>query len=162
MLEPYGLPGETPAAPAALPESDWSGPPGAAVPPAAGPSDAPRPAKKTGLVVLSVLVVLFFATAGVFGVLYSNEVGENDRLVGRLADKEKALSDSGEQLKDTRDELSRAKDSVEIAENARRRAEDDGAAMVKCRDAARALREAVFANDDPKGEKAFVDVFAHC
>ncbi|WP_433263315.1 hypothetical protein ACQPZF_31865 [Actinosynnema sp. CS-041913] len=188
VLEPYGLPGETRAdqstaahqpgadqgfqvgSSAYRPGAEQSFQPAVQLPttseftPATPPDAEPEPPrkKKTGLVVATVLAVLFFATAGVFGVLYSNEVGQNDRLTGQLADKEKQLTDSGKQLKDAQDEASRAKDAVEVAENARKRAEDDGAAMVKCRDAARALREAVFANDDPKGEQAFLDVFANC
>ncbi|MEU4803132.1 hypothetical protein [Actinosynnema sp. NPDC023587] len=124
------------------------------------PPAAPR--KKTGLIVLSVLAVLFFATAGVFGVLYSNEVSENSGLSTQLADKEKQLTDSGTKLKDAQDEASKAKDAAQVAETGRKRAEDDGAAMVKCRDAARSLREAIFAQDKGRVEKALLDVVGTC
>ncbi|CCH33936.1 hypothetical protein BN6_66990 [Saccharothrix espanaensis DSM 44229] len=127
----------------------------------AGPPPVP-PRKKTGLIVLSVLAVVFFATAGVFGVLYAEKVSENDRVSTQLADKEKELTDSGTKLKDAQDEASKAKDAAQIAETGRKRAEDDGAGMVKCRDAARALREAIFAKDEGRADKAFLDVVANC
>ncbi|MEV0680643.1 hypothetical protein AB0I60_29420 [Actinosynnema sp. NPDC050436] len=135
--------------------------------PPAGPSATPGPApaaprKKTGLVVLSVLTVLFFATAGVFGVLYSDATGENSRISAQLADKEKELTDSGKKLKDAQDEASKAKDAAQVAETGRKRAEDDGAAMVKCRDAARGLRDAIFAQDKARIEKALLDIVGIC
>ncbi len=139
------------------PEFHPVGPPPAESAPTVG---APR--KKTGLVVTAVLAVLFFATAGVFGVLYSNQVGQNDRLSGQLAEKEKELDNSAKQLKDAQDETSKAKDAANVAESGRKRAEDQSAGMVKCRDAARVLREAIFAKDVPKADAAFLDVVANC
>lgn len=128
--------------------------------PLAPPPVAPR--GKTGLIVLSVLAAVFLATAGVFGVLYSDALGRNDRLSAQLAEKEKEVTDSGKKLEDARDEASKAKDAAQVAETGRKRAEDDGATMVKCRNAARSLREAVFAQDEGRADKAFLDVVATC
>ncbi|MFI9814384.1 hypothetical protein [Saccharothrix variisporea] len=126
------------------------------------PAPAAAPRKKTGLIVLSIIAVLFFATAGVFGVLYANESSRNDRLTGRVADQEKQLSDSAKQLKDAKDETTKAKDAQKSAETARKRAEDDSASAAKCRDAARSLREAIIANDDGKADQAVRDLFGIC
>ncbi|XVV01877.1 hypothetical protein ACQPW3_31470 [Actinosynnema sp. CA-248983] len=130
-------------------------------PPARGtPASAPR--KKTGLIVLSIIAVLFFATAGVFGILFADESSRNDRLTADVAAKEKQVSDSAKQLKDAQDETAKAKDAQKAAETARKRAEDDSASVAKCRDAARALREAFIADDDPKIDQAFRDLFSIC
>ncbi|MEJ2856093.1 MULTISPECIES: hypothetical protein [unclassified Saccharothrix] len=127
-----------------------------------GTSPAPAPRKKTGLIVLSIIAVLFFATAGVFGVLFANETSRNDRLTGQVAEKEKQLSDSAKQLKDAQDESAKARDAQKAAETARKRAEDDSASVAKCRDAARSLREALIANDDGKADQALRDLFTIC
>ncbi|NUT95076.1 MAG: hypothetical protein HOY78_23945 [Saccharothrix sp.] len=120
------------------------------------------PRKKTGLIVLSIIAVLFFATAGVFGVLFANESSRNDQLTGQVAEKEKQVTDSAKQLKDAKDETTKAKDAQKSAETARKRAEDDSATIAKCRDAARSLREALIAEDDGKADQALRDLFTIC
>ncbi|CAL9377401.1 hypothetical protein SUDANB95_00985 [Actinosynnema sp. ALI-1.44] len=131
--------------------------------PAAGESGAPAaPRKKTGLIVLSVIAVVFFATAGVFGILFANESSRNDRLTGQVAEKDKQVSESAKQLKDARDETTKAKDAQKSAESARKRAEDDSASAAECRDAARALREAIIAEDEPRADQAARDLFTTC
>lgn len=178
VLEPYSLhPGQvaqvqptaptTPAGgfPAATPTDGFAPatPAGGFPPPIAGEPGAPAaPRKKTGLIVLSIIAVLFFATAGVFGILFANESSRNDRLTGQVAEKEKQVSDSAKQLKEAQDETAKAKEAQKSAETARKRAEDDSATAAKCRDAARALREAIVAEDDPKADQAVRDLFTTC
>ncbi|GAA0229028.1 hypothetical protein GCM10010492_29270 [Saccharothrix mutabilis subsp. mutabilis] len=138
-------------------------PAGGFPPPTSVASGAPAaPRKKTGLVVLSIIAVVFFATAGVFGILFANESSRNDRLTGQVAEKEKQVSDSAKQLKDAQDEAAKAKDAQKSAETARKRAEDDSASAAKCRDAARALREAIMSEDDPRADQAALDLFTTC
>ncbi|MEU7531245.1 hypothetical protein AB0A74_36325 [Saccharothrix sp. NPDC042600] len=146
-----------PAAPTGFPPAT---PAGGFPSPTAGESGAPR--KKTGLIVLSIIAVVLFATAGVFGILFANESSRNDRLTGQVAEKEEQVSESAKQLKDARDETAKAKDAQKSAESARKRAEDDSASAAKCRDAARALREAVIAEDEPRADQAARDLFTTC
>lgn len=192
VLEPYGLhpeqvaqPPQTPAAGFAQPGTPAGGfaqpgpvgqtggqtsftptgfdPTGNSTPaPAPTPGAVAAPRKKTGLIVLSIIAVLFFATAGVFGVLFANESSRNDQLTGQVAEKEKQLTDSAKQLKDAKDETTKAKDAQKSAETARKRAEDDSATIAKCRDAARSLREALIAEDDGKADQAVRDLFTIC
>lgn len=182
VLEPYGPPTPTAVQPQVGPAFEPYGQSAHATPPAglplaglppagqpygpdaatAGRPPTAPPRKRTAVVVLSVLAVLFLATAGVFGVLYANETSRNNQLTSQLSDKERELTDSGEQLERAKEDASKAKNAQEIAEDARKRAENDGASMVKCRDAARALREAALANNEAKGEEAFLQLFSVC
>ncbi|GGP50449.1 hypothetical protein [Saccharothrix coeruleofusca] len=175
VLEPYGL--STPAPQVEQPQTGPAFQPYGQFTPSTPPAGQPHvgppfepygtaaaapPGKRTAVVLLSVLAVLLLATAGVFGALYANQASRADQLATRLSDKERELTESGKQLENAKDEASKAKNDREIAEDARKRAENDGASMLKCRDAARALREAALANNEAKGEEAFLQLFAVC
>lgn len=159
-FSPTGFESPTPGTPTGF-ESPTQATPSGFEPRAQG-TPVPAPRKKTGLIVLSIITVLFFAAAGVFGILFANESSRNDRLTADVAAKEKQVSDSAKQLKDAQDETAKAKDAQKAAETARKRAEDDSASVAKCRDAARTLREAIIAEDDPKADQAFRDLFTTC
>ncbi|QFZ22422.1 hypothetical protein [Saccharothrix syringae] len=152
VLEPYGL-----ATPATGQPAFPGGPQ-----PAFPPAGAAPPRKRTGLVVVSVLAVLFLAVSGALGVLYVNEVDRNDSLTSQLSDKGRELTESAARLEEAREDATRAKDAQEAAEAARERAEDEGEHMAACRDAARAFREALVADDQAKGEEAAARMFTSC
>lgn len=129
--------------------------------------DAPAPApvqvrKKTLVVTLSVLLVLFFGTAGAFGVLYFDEKQKSDSLTAVVATKDTELAASAKKVKEGQDEVTKAQNATKQAELAQRRAEDEVGLTAKCRDAARALREAAIGEDYTKATDSVKNLFTVC
>jgi uncharacterized protein HemX len=126
------------------------------------PAEAPQHGRKTAVIVLSVLLVLFLSTAGAFGVLYFDQKAENSRITEQVAKKDVELAASAKKVKDSGDDLTKAKSATKIAEDARLRAEDEAKLSSSCREAARKLREAVLTTDDAKAQEALKGLFTAC
>lgn len=115
---------------------------------------APKP-KKTGLVIVTVFTVLFFGAAGAFGALFVLEKQNSHQLSEQVTAKDK-------EVKAAKEEMSKARNDQKKAEDAQKRAENETAQVAKCRDAARAFREASLGEDEQKWEKALDAVFINC
>ncbi|MFI6102021.1 hypothetical protein ACIA8G_41265 [Lentzea sp. NPDC051213] len=126
-----------------------------------GPVAPPKP-KKTGIVVLSVFLVLFFGAAGALGVLFAQEKDRSAGLTKQVEGKDREIADLTKKAQNSKDDALRAADLQKQAEAAQKKAEGDAATSQKCRDAARELRAAAIANDMNKGEAAGREIFTHC
>ncbi len=116
---------------------------------------APPKPKKTGIVVLSLFVVLLFGAAGAFGVLFFQEKGHSADLSKQVETKDREIADLSKQAKNSKDDATKA-------EAATKKAEAEVASAQKCRSASKALMEAAIAQDDAKGEAAMKDIFTTC
>jgi hypothetical protein len=116
---------------------------------------APPKPKKTGIVVLSLFVVLLFGAAGAFGVLFFQEKGHSTELSKQVETKDREIADLTKQAKNSKDDAAKA-------EAATKKAEAEVALAQKCRSASKALMEAAIAQDDAKGEAAMKDIFTTC
>lgn len=121
----------------------------------------PKP-KRTGIIVLSIFMVLLFGTAATFGALFFVEKKHTADLSTQIEGKDREITDLTKKAKESKDDAVRAADLQKQAETAQKKAEADAASSQQCRDAARALRAAAIANDQGKGETAARDVFTHC
>jgi len=109
----------------------------------------PVPAKKrTGLIVLAIVVVLLLGTTGTLGVLYANAKSRHDAVNSQLSDKEKELQGSTKKVLDGNDAVKKAQEAERKAEDGQRKAEDEGTVRIRCQEAARALREATLVAPD--------------
>lgn len=114
----------------------------------------PKP-KKTGIVVLSLFMVLLFGAAGAFGVLFFQEKARAAELSKQIETKNGEITDLTKKAKDSKDDAAKATD-------AQKKAEADAASAEKCRAASKALITAALAQDEVKGEAAMKDIFTTC
>ncbi|MEV6241441.1 hypothetical protein [Lentzea sp. NPDC051838] len=164
-------PADTAVQPEVAPEITPAGPtfevytPPAFVPPQQQPvveaPVAPK-RKKTGVVVVSVLLVLLFGAAGAFGVLLVQEKDHSAELSKQVEVKDREISDLTRKVKESKDDATRAVDLQKVAEAAQKKAESDASSSQKCRDAARELRAAAIAQDINRVDAAGRDIFIHC
>jgi hypothetical protein len=152
-----------PAIPPAGPEFEVYTPPVFTPPeqPAVVAPVPPKP-KRTGIIVLSIFMVLLFGTAATFGALFFVEKKHTADLSTQIEGKDREITDLTRKAKESKEDAVRAADLQKQAETAQKKAEADAATSQQCRDAARALRAAAIANDQGKGETAARDVFTHC
>ncbi|MEU0882533.1 hypothetical protein ABZ345_28335 [Lentzea sp. NPDC005914] len=122
---------------------------------------APKP-KRTGVVVLSVVLVLLFGAAGAFGILLVQEKDHSVELSKQIEGKDREISDLTRKVKETREDATRAADLQKQAEAAQKKAEADAVSSQKCREAAKALTSAAVADDRAKGEAAIKDLLIQC
>lgn len=104
-------------------------------------SAPPAKSKKTGVIVLAIVAVLFLGAAGAFGALYFSEKSDHDAVSAQLVDKNKQLAAKDMALSDS-------KQQVEDAKDAKTEAESKNTALNACHDAATALRTAAINNED--------------
>ncbi|MET8757301.1 hypothetical protein [Lentzea sp. NPDC004782] len=123
---------------------------------------APPKPRKTGVIVLTVLVVLLFGAAGTCGVLLVQEKDHTAGLSRQIEGKDREIADLTRKVKESKEDAIRAADLQKLAEAAQKKAEAEAASSQKCRDAARALRAAAIAGDEASGLPAAKDVFANC
>ncbi|SFR20278.1 hypothetical protein SAMN04488564_105179 [Lentzea waywayandensis] len=150
-------PAVEPGTPAAQLEFDVYTPPFTPqqpVPAPVAPVPPPKP-KKTGIVVLSLFVVLLFGAGAAFGVLFFQEKGRSADLSRQVEGKDREIADLTKKAKDSKEDTDRA-----VA--AQKKAEADAAGSQKCRDAAKALTESLVANDRNKGQTAIGDLLVQC
>ncbi|MET9230514.1 hypothetical protein [Lentzea sp. NPDC003310] len=124
-------------------------------PVAPAPAPAPPKPKKTGLVVLSLFVVLLFGAGAAFGVLFFQEKGRSAELSTQVEGKDREIADLSKKARDSKEDTDRA-----VA--AQKKAESDVASAQKCRDAAKEIKSALVANDDAKGEAAIRSLLVEC
>lgn len=125
-----------------------------AAPEPVAPVAPPKP-KKTGIVVLSLFVVLLFGAGATFGVLFFQEKGRSADLSKQVEGKDREIADLTKKAKDSKEDTDRAV-------SAQKKAEADAASSQKCRDAAKALTESLVANDRNKGQTAIGDLLVQC
>ncbi|ANZ38669.1 hypothetical protein BBK82_24000 [Lentzea guizhouensis] len=116
---------------------------------------APPKPKKTGIVVLSLFVVLLFGAGAAFGVLFFLEKDRSAGLSKQVESKDREIADLTRKAENSKDDAVRAVD-------AQKKAEADAAASAKCRTAAKSLTEAALNEDLPKGEAAMRDIVIQC
>ena len=114
-------------------------------------SPQPAKSKKTGILVVAILAVLFLGAAGAFGALYFSEKSDHDAVSAQLVDKDKALADKDKAL-------STANQNAEAAKKAQESAESKALGYKACHDAATALRDAAVngADDTSTGSLAIM------
>lgn len=163
--EPAAEP-QTPAVqtPAALPEFDVFTPAFAPQQPAPAPVApvAPPKPRRTGVVVLSVVLVLLFGAAGAFGVLLVQEKDHSAGLSKQVEGKDREIADLTRKVKESKEDATRAADLQKLAETAQKKAEADAAGSQKCKEAAKSLTESLVANDRGKGEAAIGQLLIQC
>lgn len=113
------------------------------------PAAAP---KKTGVVVLAVLVVLLLGAAGTFGALYFVEKQNSAETVQQ---KDREIADLTKKVKDADELATKASDE-------RRKSENELKAMTACRDAARKVTETAMTQDEQKIAEAMLTMIAAC
>jgi uncharacterized protein HemX len=159
-------PAVEPEAPAAQPALEFDVYTPAFPPPQPAPAPvaqvAPPKQRKTGVIVLTVLVVLLFGAAGTCGVLLVQEKDHTAGLSKQVEGKDREIADLTRKAKESKEDATRAADLQKQAEAAQKKAEAEAASSQKCRDAARALRAAAIAGDEASGVPAAKDVFTHC
>ncbi|GAB2844882.1 hypothetical protein [Lentzea nigeriaca] len=153
-------PGITPAGP----EFEVYTPP-AFVPPQQQPVAeapvAPKP-RKTGVIVLTVLLVLLFGATGALGVLFAQETDRTADLSKQVEGKDREIADLNRKVKESKEDATRAADLQKQAEAAQKKAENDAVSAQKCREAAKSLTESLVANDRGKGEAAIGQLLIQC
>lgn len=116
------------------------------------PVPAAQPKKKTGVVVLAIILVLAFGGAATFGVLYANEKSARTE---QIAAKDKEIAELGKKAKDAEAASTKASDE-------RRKLENDAAEMKKCNDAASKFAEAALSDNEAAGREAIASVLLNC
>lgn len=118
---------------------------------------APVPAKprKTGVVVLAVLVVLLLGAAGTFGALYVSEKN-------RAADLSRQTADLSKQLEEKQRSLTAQTMLSQSNLEEMRKAQADASAASKCREAAREVTQAGLAGDQNKVAAAVLTMMSKC
>jgi membrane protein involved in colicin uptake len=106
--------------------------------------------------------VVLFGAAGALGVLFVQEKDRTAGLSKQVEGKDRDIEDLNRKVKESKEDATRAVDLQKQAEAGQKKAEAEAASSQKCRDAARALRAAALANDEPKGQAAGVEIFTHC
>lgn len=114
----------------------------------------PKP-KKTGLVVLAVLVVLALGAAGTFGALYVQEKNRAADLSKQVEEKQKSLTAQTMLSQSNHDELRKHLDSM----SAERK---ELASARICREAAREVTAAALAEDEQKITSAVLSMMSKC
>jgi uncharacterized protein HemX len=122
---------------------------------------APKP-RKTGVIVLTVLLVLLFGATGALGVLFAQETDRTADLSKQVEGKDREIADLNRKVKESKEDATRAADLQKQAEAAQKKAEADAGSSQKCRDAARELRAAAIAQDMNKVEAAGREIFVQC
>ncbi|GLZ29497.1 hypothetical protein Lesp02_16870 [Lentzea sp. NBRC 105346] len=125
------------------------------------PAPAPKP-KKTGLVIVSIVAVLFLAAAATFGGLYFNEKSHSRELADTSSAQARELTKAGDDAKKLKADLATAEDARRKAEEAQKKAEGAVGNATKCQEAARTLRETAIAGDFDKLNRAVAEVLATC
>jgi uncharacterized protein HemX len=123
---------------------------------------APPKPRKTGAVVLTVLVVLLFGAAGTCGVLLVQEKDHSAGLSRQIEGKDREIADLTRKVKESKEDATRAADLQKQAEAAQKKAETDAASSQKCKEAAKSLTESLVANDRTKGEAAIGQLLIQC
>lgn len=113
---------------------------------------APQPQRRTGVVVLSLLVVLLFGGAASFGVLWIFEKNQ-------VATQEQQITDLNKKLRDSQDAATRATNDRDSALAAARKAEASVADYKKCRAAANAM---IGARNEASFDAAYDSMIEHC
>lgn len=157
-------PAAEPQTPAAQPEFDVFTPAFAPQQPAPAPVApvAPPKPRRTGVVVLSVVLVLLFGAAGAFGVLLVQEKDHSAGLSKQVEGKDREIADLTRKVKESKEDATRAADLQKLAETAQKKAEADAAGSQKCKEAAKSLTESLVANDRGKGEAAIGQLLIQC
>ncbi len=114
----------------------------------------PKP-KKTGLVVLAVLVVLALGAAGTFGSLYVSEKNRAADLSKQVEEKQKSLTAQTILAQSNLEETQKAQESA-------KKARDDASAAAACREVAREVTAAALAQDEQKITSALVNMMSKC
>ena len=114
----------------------------------------PKP-KKTGLVVLAVLVVLALGAAGTFGSLYVSEKNRAADLSKQVEEKQKSLTAQTILAQENLESMRKAQDSA-------KKAQDDASAAATCREAAREVTSAALAQDEQKIMSAVLGMMSKC
>jgi hypothetical protein len=116
----------------------------------------PVKAKKTGLVVASLLSVILFAAAVTFGVLYLSEKSGHDSVSAQLATANKLLAEKEKSLATAQKDASDAKDDAAQAES-------KVESFQACHDAVAALSNAVINGaSDAEGTELGTKMFVAC
>jgi uncharacterized protein HemX len=119
-------------------------------------SAPPAKSKKTGLVVVSILAVLFLGAAGAFGGLYLSEKSDHNAVSAQLVDKDKTLADKDKALSD-------AAQKADTAVKAQQAAESKALGYQACHDTAVALlHAAVGGAGDAAAGSLGVQLFTAC
>ncbi|MEV6715629.1 hypothetical protein AB0M48_26720 [Lentzea sp. NPDC051208] len=119
------------------------------------PAPVPTKPKKTGIVVLSLFVVLLFGAGGAFGVLFFQEKDRSADLSKQVEGKDLEIADLTKKAKNSAEDTDRA-----VA--AQKKAEADVVSSQKCKDAAKEIKSALVANDETKGEAAIKSLLVEC
>jgi len=114
----------------------------------------PKP-KKTGLVVLAVLVVLALGAAGTFGALYVSEKNRAADLSKQVEEKQKSLTAQTILAQSNLEEMQKALGSA-------KKAQDELESAKVCRDAAREVTAAGVAQDEQKIMTAIFSMMSKC
>lgn len=122
--------------------------------PVMAPVAPPKP-RKTGIVVLSLFIVLLFAAGGATGVLLVQEKDRSAGLSKQVEGKDREIADLTKKVANSNEDATRAVD-------AQKKAESDAAGAQKCRVAARSLTEAAVNQDLGKAEAAMKDIVIQC
>lgn len=129
-------------------------------------AQAPRPRRRAGVLVLSILMVLGLAGAATFGALYFTEKQERERvaaeLTTQLAAKEKVAADATKQAQDAKSQAQDATTKMQQAQGAKDEAEAKAGGYAKCHDVSRALIDAAIAQDDSKAREVMQGILRNC
>ncbi|MCR3748713.1 hypothetical protein [Lentzea californiensis] len=119
------------------------------------PAPVPPKPKKTGIVVLSLFVVLLAGAGAAFGVLFFQEKGRSAELSTQVEGKDREIADLTKKAENSAEDTDRA-----VA--AQKKAEADAVSSQKCKDAAKEIKSALVANDATKGEAAIKGLLVEC
>src|SRR5689334_15522858 len=113
--------------PAAQPEFDVFTPAFAPQQPAPAPVApvAPPKPRRTGVIVLTVLIVLLFGATGALGVLFAQEKDRSADLSKQVEGKDRDIADLNRKVKESKEDATRAADLQKVAEAAQKKAEND-------------------------------------
>jgi uncharacterized protein HemX len=114
----------------------------------------PKP-KKTGLVVLAVLVVLTLGAAGTFGALYVSEKNRATDLSKQVEEKQKALTAQTALTQSSQEEKLKSDAAATAAQK-----ELESAKV--CRDGAREVTAAALSQDEQKITSALLNMMSKC